>query len=184
MQQMQKVRRNRILKPLHLDAPSVARIVMPIQQHRSQARQQRIRDPSRAALLVALALRQHATQNRHSGPQHVHRMRRGRQQFQRLLHRRRQTAQRPQARLVCRKLRHIRQLAVHQQIRDLFKLAVRRQVLDVVSAIVQIVAAVPHRAQRSRTRRSSRQCNRFLWLERPRHSVYVIAHCDPRRASS
>ena len=38
------------------------------------------------------------------------------------------------------------QFAVDQQVGDLFKLAVRRKVLDVVSAIVQVVAAVPHRA--------------------------------------
>ena len=133
VQQMQKVRGNRILKSLHLDAPAVARVVMPIQQHRSHACHQRVGNPPRAALLVALALRQHATKNRNARAQHVHRMRRRRQQFQRLLYRSRQTAQRPQAGFVCRKLRHIRQLAVHQQVRDLFELAVRRKVLDVVT---------------------------------------------------
>ena len=150
MQQVQKMRGNRILKSLHLDAPPIARIVVPIEQHRSHACQQRVRNLSRAALLVTFALRQHTTQHRDARPQHIHGMRRRRQQFQRLLYRGRQTAQRPQAGFVCRKLRHIRQLAMHQQISHLFKLAVRRKVLDVVSAIVQIVAAVPHRAQRSR----------------------------------
>ncbi len=159
MQQMQKVRGNRILKPLHLDAPPVARVVMPVQQHRPHACQQRIRDAPRTAFLMAFALRQNATQHRDAGPQHVHGMRRRRKQFQRLLHRSRQTAQRPQAGLIRSKLSHIGQLAVHQQVSNLFKLAVRRQVFDVVSAIMQIVAAVPHRAQRSRTRRRARQRN-------------------------
>ncbi len=170
VQQMQKVRRNRILESLHLNPPPVARVVVPIQQHRPERRQQRIRNSARPGVIVVQSFGQHAAKHRHAGPQHVHRMRGGRQQFQRLLYRRGQTAQRPQARLVRSQLRRIRQLAMNEQVRHFLILAVPRQVLDVVAAIVQIVAAVAHRAQRRIARRRARQRNRLFGFENHRRS--------------
>ena len=103
---------------------------------------------ARARFVVVLALRQYAAEHRDAGAQHVHGVRGGGQQFQRLLHHRGQAAQRAQARLVGRQFRRVGQLAVDQQMRHFLKFAVRGQIGDVVAAIMQIVAAVADGAER------------------------------------
>ena len=146
MQQMQKMRGYRVVECFHLNPPPIARIVVPVEQHRTQRRQQRIRNRARSRLAVVRGFRQHAAQHRDSGSQHVHRMRRGRQQLQSLFDCRGQAAQRPQACFVPGQLRRVGQLAMHQQVGHFLILAMRGQFFDVVAAIMQIVAAVPHRA--------------------------------------
>ena len=108
----------------------------------------------------------------------------GRQQFERLLYRRRQTAQRPQAGLVCCQFCHVGQLAVHQQVGDFFKLAVRRQILDVVSAIVQVVAAVPNGAQRGLARGVPDSATDFFGLNAAGVAFTSSLIATLRRASS
>ena len=66
---------------------------------------------------------------------------------------------------VALQLRRVRQLAVHQQVRDFFELALVREIEDVVAAVVQVVAAAAHRAERGVARGHARQGDGFLRLE-------------------
>ncbi len=74
-------------------------------------------------------------------------------------------AQTAEARLVRCQFRRVGQFAVHQQVRHFVKLAVRGQVGDVVAAIVQIVAALAHGADRGVAGRGARQRDRLLGFE-------------------
>ena len=124
------------------------RVVVPVEQHRGQRGQQRIGNSTRTGLALIGRLRPDTTHHAHTGAQHVHRMQRGRQQFQRLLYFRRQPAQAYEPLLVRGQFLRVRQAALHQQVRYFFKLAMRSQVRDVVAAIVKIVASVAHGAKR------------------------------------
>ena len=74
-----------------------------------------------------------------------------------------------------RKLRGVRQVAVHQQVRDLLELALVREIEDVVAAVVQIVAAAAHRAERGIAGDHAGKGDRFLRLEAGGRS-FVAAH--------
>ena len=69
-------------------------------------------------------------------------------EFERLLYFSGQTAQSKEPHFVSGQLRSIGQRAMNQQMRDFGKFAVFRKVSNVVSAIVQIVAALAHSANR------------------------------------
>ena len=73
---------------------------------------------------------------------------------------------------------------MHQQIRHFFKLAVRRQVRNVVSAIVQIVAAVTHGAERRDPAGVPESATDFLGLKAAGADVASLLISTPRRASS
>ena len=93
-------------------------------------------------------------------------MRRGRQQFQCLFYRRGKIAQRLETFFVRGQLGAIGQLAMHQQVSDFFIFTVGSEVVDVVAAIMQVVAAVAHGAEGRVARGRTRQRNRFLRFER------------------
>ena len=54
--------------------PCVAEVI-PVEQHRAEAREQPVGDVARAGRAVVVLLGQHAAERRHAGAQHVHRMR-------------------------------------------------------------------------------------------------------------
>ena len=87
MEQMQEMRADRIVVGFDLDPAAVVGVVVPVQQHRSERGHQSVGDVARAGLIVVVGLRQHAAERGDAAPQDVHRMRGGRQQFQRLQHR-------------------------------------------------------------------------------------------------
>src|SRR5262249_46480683 len=74
-------------------------------------------------------------------------MRVGGDALQRILHRRRQSARSPQLLLVAGELGRGGQLAMDQQIRDLFELSVLGEVENIVAAIMQVVALAADGAQ-------------------------------------
>ncbi len=69
VQQMQKVLRDRVAAGFHFDAPAVARVLVPIEQHRSQRRQQRIGNGARSGFAVVQTLGTHAAEHRNAGAQ-------------------------------------------------------------------------------------------------------------------
>ena len=113
---------------------------------------------------MAFALRQHRAQHRAAGAHHVHRVRVGRHQLQRFGDDRRQAAQALELGLVGIQLRHGRQRAVHQQVRDFLEGRLRGQVVDVVAAVMQVVAAAADRAQRGVAGGGAGQRDGFLGL--------------------
>lgn len=94
-------------------------------------------------MVVVVLFRLQAAEHGNAGAHHIHRVRRGGQLFQRSFHRRRHAAQRAQLGLVTTQFTTVGELAVHQQIRDLFEFAAGGQVQNVVTTVVQIVAAAP-----------------------------------------
>src|SRR5690348_17365638 len=77
-------------------------------------------------------------------------------------HRGRQTAQSSEVRLVLAELGAVRQFLVKEQIGDLLELAHRGDLEDVVAAVVQVVAAAAHRAQRRVTGDHAREGDGLL----------------------
>ncbi|SAK98046.1 hypothetical protein AWB82_07183 [Caballeronia glebae] len=165
MQQMQKVPADGIVIGFDFDAPAIVRIVIPVQQHRAERGHQLVGDIFRARHVVVFLLRQNRAEHGDAGAHHVHRMRGRRNPFERGLQVRGQPAQRLQLRLVRLQFGGIRQLAVHEQVRDFFELGSRGDIENVVAAIVQIVARLADRAQRGIARRHARQRDGFLRLE-------------------
>src|SRR6185312_5915115 len=98
------------------------------------------------------------------------------QLFESSLNALRQSTQSAQPLLISGQLRECRQLAVQQEVSDLFKLTLRREVQNVVPAIVQVVAIAPHRTQRRVARRNTRKRNRLLRLEPTRSYNRLIRH--------
>ena len=88
------------------------------------------------------------SQGRDAGAHYVHRVRRRRQRLKHRAHAGGQAAQRFETVFVGLQLVAVGQFAVDQQVGNLFKLAVAREIENVVTAVVQIVAAAPYGAQR------------------------------------
>ena len=174
VQQVQEVRGHRIVVGLRIDTVAVAGEMPPVQQHRTEAGDQAIGDVARFAGRMAFALRQHRAQHRATGAHHVHRMRVGRHQFQRFLHDRRQPAQALELGLVGLELRRGGQRAVDQQMRHFLERRFGREIVDVVAAVVQIVAAAADRAQRGVAGGSAAQGDGFLRLGKG--LIGVVAH--------
>ena len=164
MQQVQEMPADRVVVGLDVDAPAAVREVIPVAQHRAEARDQVIRDLARAGGIVIVRLGQHATHRRRAGAHDVHRVRRRRQLFEHRAHRRGNAAQVLELRLVRRELRLVRQLAVDQEIGDLLELAGVGDLEDVVAAVMQIVAAAADAAQRRVAGRDAGQRDGFLRL--------------------
>ena len=156
VQQMQEMRGDRIVVGFHVDAAAVTGEMPPVQQHRAEARHEFVGDVARFRGRMAVSFGQYRSQHRTARAHHVHRMRVGGHQFQRVLHDRRQAAQALQLGLVGLELRGRRQHAVDQQVRDFLEGRARRQVVDVVAAVMQVVAAAPDRAQARCCRRRCR----------------------------
>ena len=55
-----------------------------------------------------------------------------------------------------------RQFAVDQQMRHFFKFAMFRQIKNIVAAVMQVIAAFTHGAERRIARRNARKCHRFF----------------------
>ena len=181
MQQMQEMRADRGVVGLDLDAAAVMGIVVPVKQHGAERGHQAVGDVAGAGRVVVVTLRQHAAERRDAGTHHVHRMRRRRQLFQRVQHRARQPAQRFQLRLVIGELGAGRQAAVHEQVRDFLEFADAGNVEDVVTPVVQVVAAAADAAKRGIPGDDARERHGFLWC-RPYVSHRFLPKLVPRVA--
>ena len=178
MQQLQEMTADRIVLGLDLDPLACVAVVMPVHQHRAQACDQPIGDLAGAGDAVVVLLRQHAPQRRNTRTHDVHRMTRRRQLLEHRFHGRRQPPQARELRLVHGEFRAIRQFAVNQQMRDLLELTMLGDVEDVVTAVVQIVAAASHGAQRGVAGGDAGEGDRLLRLESSRcftHALYSLA---------
>ncbi len=148
MQQVQEVPADRVVVRLDVDARARVAVVVPVAEHRAEARDQAVGDVARAGNAVVVLLGERAAEHRAAGAQHVHRVCRGGQRLERGEHRRGQPAQPLQLRLVSPQLGLARQLAVHQQVGHFLEFALVREVEDVVAAVVEIVAAAADCAER------------------------------------
>ncbi len=93
MQEMQEMGGDRIIVGQHFDALAAVREVMPVAQHRSQARQQPVSQVAGSCGIVPARLRHQAPQRGHPGAQHVHGMAGGGQLLEHRAQRRGQCAQ-------------------------------------------------------------------------------------------
>ena len=167
MQQVQEVPGHRVVVGLDVDAATAVREVIPVAEHRSEARHQVIGDLARTRGVVIIGFGQHAAQRRRAGAHDVHGMRGRRQLLEDGAHGRRDAAQVLELGLVGGELLSVRQFAVDQQIGQLFELAGLGHFEDVVAAIVQVVAAAAHAAQRGVAGRDTGERHgflRFAWL--------------------
>src|SRR5258706_806493 len=162
VQQREEVAGDRVVVGFHFDAPARMREVVPVQQHRAEARHQPVGDVARLGQLVILAFRQHRAERRAGGTHHVHRVAICRDALENVLHQRGDAALRLELPLVGGELGLGRQLAVYQQIGDFLEFAAIGDVENVVAAIVEVVAAAPDRAQGCVSGRDSGQGDRFL----------------------
>ena len=90
---------------------------------------------------------QNAAQRGDARAHYIHGMRRGRQPFKYCFHIRREATQRLEFLLVRLQLSGRRQLAMHQQMRDLFEFTGISDIKNVVATVVQIIAGFADRAQ-------------------------------------
>jgi hypothetical protein len=95
------------------------------------------------------------------------------QLFEHVFHRGGQAAQACQLFTIRSEFGVIGQLAVNEQVRDLFELASLRQIQDVVAAIMQIVAGAADGAQRSVAGHDARERHGFFRL---RSALRSVAH--------
>ena len=147
VQQVQKMAADRVVLGFDVDPHTALCPVVPVEKHRAERRHEPVGYIPGSGWIVRLALRQHGAQRRDRRAHDVHRMRSRGDALQRLAHRRRDAAQRPEPGLVLAELGQSRQLAMHQEMGDLLELATVRDVEDVVAAVVQIVAGAAHGAQ-------------------------------------
>ena len=172
VQQVQEVAGDGVVVGLDVDAAAVAGEVPPVQQHRTKAGHQAVGDVAGLGHRVAFALGQHRAQHRTARAHHVHRMRIGRHQLQRVGDDGRQAAQAPELGLVGSQLGGGGQRAVHQQVGDFLEAGLGRQVLDVVTTVMQVVAAAADGAQGGVAGGRAAQGHRLLRLGQG----VVVAH--------
>ena len=94
MEQVEKMRGDGILVPLHFNAAAIAGVLMPIEKHGGQGGEERVGDGARSGVVVVRRFGQHTAENGNAGAQHVHRVGGGRQNFEGQLYGSGQTAQR------------------------------------------------------------------------------------------
>ena len=165
VQQVKEVTADRLVVGLDLDATPVLAEVVPVEQHRPQRGDQPVGDVARARLVVVVGLRQDRPKHGDSGAHDVHRMRGGRDAFEGVLHRGRQTPERAELRLVGRQLDRVGKRAVDQQVRDLLELGGLGELEDVVPAVVQVVAGAADGREGRVAGRDSGQGDGLLRLE-------------------
>ena len=139
------MRGDRIVVGLELDAFSVHRIVVPVEQHRAEAGEQAVGDVAGALKRMVLLLGKHAAERGRARAHDIHRMRGGRQRLEHGLHAHGKAAHGFQLRLVGGELGCVRQPLVHEQMGDLLELAALGDLEDVVAAIMQVVAGAADR---------------------------------------
>ena len=146
VKQVQEVAADGIVVGFHLDALAVDRVVIPVEQHRTEAGHQPV--DQLAGLLGRLLrfLRQQAAEHRAAAAQHIHRVGRRRQLFQGVLQGLGQPAHRAQSGLVGLQLGAVGQLAVDDQVGDFLEFGALGEIEDVVAAIVQVIALSPYGA--------------------------------------
>ncbi|MNO94732.1 hypothetical protein D3C76_863590 [compost metagenome] len=116
-------------------------------------------------MIVIVLLRRQTPQHRDGGAHHVHGVGGGGQLLQGGPDPGGQAAQGLELGLVGGELGHIGQMAVHQQVGNLFKLAAGGHVQDVVATVVQIVAGEAHGAQGGVAGGGAGEGDGFLRLE-------------------
>ena len=132
---------------LALDPAAVAGEVPPVQQHRTEAGHQAVGDVARLPVGMRFSLGQHRAQHGTAGAQHVHGVGIGGDQLECVGDDGRQAAQALQLGAVGLQLCSRGQLPVHEQVRHFLERALLGEVLDVVAAVMQVVAAAADRAQ-------------------------------------
>jgi len=132
-------------------------VVVPVQQHGTQRGHQTISDITRSRCVVIFFFGQNAAQRGDTRAHHVHGMGRGWQPFEYCFYIRREAAQRLEFLLVCAQLGVRGQLAMHQQMRDLFEFTGICDIEDVVATVVQIIAGLADGAQRRVTCSDARE---------------------------
>src|SRR5665213_2888472 len=131
VQQVQEMRADRIVVGLDVDQAAVVARVIPVAQHRAQRGDQAVGDVARARGVVCIPCRQCRAERGNAGAHHVHRVCGRGQRFEDILHDGGQSAHRCELALVARELGARRQLAVHEQVRDLLVFALVGDVEDV-----------------------------------------------------
>ncbi len=139
--------------------------MVPVAEHGAGARHQPVGDVLRAGHGVRALFRRFATERRHAGTQHVHRMGAGRQQFENGADPLAQAAESAKPAFVRGERRGIRQFAVDQQMRNLFEFAALGEIQDVVAAVMQVVAGTADRADRGVAGDDPGQRDGFLGFE-------------------
>ena len=165
MQQVQEVPADRLVVGLDVDPHARVAVVVPVGEHRAEARHQAVGDVPGAGEVVVFLLGQRAAEHRDAGAQHVHRMARGGQRLERGADRNRQAAQALQLDLVARELSLARQLAVHQKVGHFLEFAGLGEIEDVVTPVVQVVTTAPDGAERGVAGGDAGQGDGFLRLE-------------------
>lgn len=145
---MQKVPADGVVPGFDLDAAARVAEVIPVQQHGAQAGHQAVGNIACARKVVVIFLRQCAAQGRDASAHHVHGVAGGWQLFQRSLHAARQSAQGLELGSVGLEFGLCGQLAMYQQMGDLFEFTDLGNVQNVVAPVVQIVAGLAHGAER------------------------------------
>ncbi len=157
MQQMQEVPADGIVIGLGLNAPAVMRIVVPVKQNGAERGHQAVGNILGTGNVVILFLRQHGAEHGDTGAHHIHRMSRCGNPFERGFQVRGQTTQTLELGLVRLEFSDGRQLAMHEQICDLFELGGAGNIEDVIATIMQIIARLADGAQRGIARCHTRQ---------------------------
>ena len=148
MEEMEKVSTDGVVIRADLDAASVPRKMIPIEQYRIERGEQAVGDLARSGGVMALFFRLGTAQRGNARAQDVHRMRGGRQGFQHGLDGGVQAAQRLEFRFVSGEFGFGGKPAMHQQMRDFLEFAMRGQVENIVAEIVEVVAAASDGAER------------------------------------
>ena len=115
-----------------------------------------------AGRVVIRRFRQRAAHRRDARAQHIHRMGGGRNRFQRLTHHPRQAAQATELGAVGGQFGRGGQMPVDQQMRHFLIVAGRSQIENVIAAIMQVIAALAHRAKCGIACRDARKRHGFL----------------------
>jgi len=130
-----------------VDAATVKRIVIPVEQHRTERSQQPVGDFPGGTWAVIGRFRKRASEGGDAASQNIHRMCRSGQCLERCAHRYRKSAPALQASPVGRELAGSGQLAMHEEMRDFLEFAALRDIEYVVAAIVEVVSGAANRAQ-------------------------------------
>ncbi|MNF91437.1 hypothetical protein D3C84_740380 [compost metagenome] len=178
VQQMEEVAADGVVVGLHVDALAVVAEVVPVQQRRTQRSHQLVGDVAGARVVMVFLLRRHATEHRHGGAHHVHRVGGRRQLFEGCLEGSRDAAQGLELGLVASQFGDVGQLAVHQQVGDFFKFAAVGEVEDVIAAVMQVVAGAADGAQCGVAGSGAAQGYGFFRLEAWGGGFWGSAHCS------
>ncbi len=165
VQQVEEVPADGVVVGFDVDAVAVMHEVMPVEQHGAKRGHEAVGYVERSPVRVGLRLGLERCEHGDSDAENVHGMSAGRNLLEGELHLLRKAAQAAEMLLVVIELLGGGQLAVEEEIGDLFEGAVRGESKDVVAAIVQIIAIATDSAERCVARGNAGKSYGFLRLE-------------------